>query len=216
MEMTLQAQKRDENVATKVLRKEGWVPGCVFGKDQKATSIQIPLIKLRACLAKHPTKLELDVKGAGKFLVGVEEVQRGPLGDGLVHISFHALNKNEKANLTVPLEFVGKAAGSMDGGIVKEVLHEVTIKGYPKDLPDKVQVDVSTLELGSSIHINDISKNYSFEFAPDDLEKVLVTCSYPKVAKVESTAESTDMTPVEGTITEETVGETSDEKKSAA
>ena len=213
MDITLQAEKRDENVTSKTLRKTGWVPACVYGKDVKATSIKIPYLKLRACLAKHPTKLELDVKGDGKYLVGIEEVQRGNLGSNLVHISFHALNQNEKATLHVPVEFVGKAVGTTKGGILKEAIHEITIKGYPKDLPDKVSVDVSKLELGCSVHISDIANNYSFEFMADDMDKVLVSCSYPRVQSVDTTPEPTDVTPVEGVTVPDS--ENQDKKEAA-
>ncbi len=186
MDFILNAKTRNHDDNVKSLRKSGWVPGCVFGKSCDAINIIVSQKDLKKCLAAHATKLTLDVDGQSKFLVGIEELQRGPLQNSLIHISFHAMSANEVAHLHIPIEFIGKALGQMEGGILKENIHEVTVKGYPADLPDKLCVDVSKMNIGDSIHISDIADHYKFDFLQDDYTKVLVSCGHPRVQSLET------------------------------
>ena len=79
---------------------------------------------------------------------------------------------DELTTLSVEIEFVGKAKGQFDGGIIKENMHEITVKGY-RDLPDKLTVDVSNLELGDSLHVADISEGYNSNFLKRIMTKFL-------------------------------------------
>ena len=95
MDYTLNASRRDLAEKNSWLRKEGWVPGCLYGKSTESVNIKIPYQDLRKCLSSHAAKFELKVDGKDKFLVGVEEIQRGALQDKLLHISFHVLDVNQ-------------------------------------------------------------------------------------------------------------------------
>ena len=212
MEITLSAKKRDESLKPKQLRKQGWVPGCVYGKGMEPVNIQIPYQKLKNCLKKHAHTLQLDVEGVGEYFVGVDEVQKGALGDTFNHISFHQLNKNEKTSLTVEFHFEGKAYGQTEGGMINHLMHEVTIKGYPQDLPDTITVNVSELNVGDLIYIKDIADNYSFEFHPEDMDKAIVKCQYAKVVELPT---ATTEEPAAEETTEEVVAEQTDEKIAA-
>lgn len=194
MDFTLNAKTRNHEDSAKKLRKDGWIPGCVYGKSCEAFNIVISQKDLQKCLAKHATKLTLHVDGKKKYLVGVEELQRGPLQNSLLHISFHAMSANEVASLHIPIEFVGKALGQMEGGILKENFHEITVKGLPADLPDSLQVDVSKMNIGDSIHVEDIADQFNFDFLQEDMTKILVSCSHPRVQTIETPTEEVDVT----------------------
>ena len=188
MDFILNAKTRNQDDNIKRLRKDGWVPGCVYGKSCEAMNIIVSQKDLKKCLKVHATKLTLKVDGKKDYLVGIEELQRGHLQNGLVHISFHAMNANEVAHLTIPISFVGKALGQMEGGILKENFHEITVKGLPADLPDMLNVDVSNMNIGDSIHVSDIAAQYKFEFLQEDFTKILVSCSLPRVQSIETPA----------------------------
>ena len=94
------------------------------------------------------------------------------------------MKNDEVTTLSVEVAFHGKAKGQFDGGIIKENMHEITVKGYPVDLPDKLMVDVSELEIGDNIHVGDLAKNYKFEFLQEDHDKILVSCGHPRVQKL--------------------------------
>ena len=208
MDFILNAKKRNHDDSAKKLRKDGWVPGCVYGKSCEPINIVIAQKDLRKCLAAHATKLTLNVQGKDKYLVGIEELQRGPLQNGLIHISFHAMSANEVAHLHIPIEFTGKALGQMEGGILKENFHEITVKGLPADLPDRLMVDVSKMNIGDSIHVEDIAGQHKFEFLQEDMTKILVSCSHPRVQSIETpAAEELEAVEVETPEAEEVAAE---------
>ena len=195
MDYVLEAFKRVQGEKASSLRKNGWVPGCVYSKSMEPISVKIKETTLRKCLKHHAAKFELKVEGEKGILVGLEEVQRGHLQDKLLHISMHAMKSDEVTTLSVEVEFVGKAKGQFDGGIIKENMHEVTVKGLPAALPDKLSVDVSSLEIGDTLHIGDILDHYDFEFLKEDYDKILVSCGHPKVQKIDEVSEVAE--PVE-------------------
>ena len=100
----------------------------------------------------------------------------------------------------------------MEGGILKENFHEITVKGLPADLPDKLTVDVSKMNIGDSIHVEDIADQFSFEFLQDDYTKILVSCSHPRVQTIETPA-AEEVTEVEADATP--ADEASAEKEAA-
>jgi len=185
MDFTLNAKKRDTNFKPKELIKSGWVPGCVYGKGMETINIQINKATLHECLKKHAKKVNLNVENVGNFLVGLEEIQKGSLGDYVNHISFHALNKKEKATLHCEIEITGTAKGMKEGGLMHLVQSELVIKGFPDQLVDKITIDVTEMHLGDFIHVKDIAKKYKFEFKQEDMEKILVRCQHPNVVYVE-------------------------------
>jgi large subunit ribosomal protein L25 len=117
--------------------------------------------------------------------VGLEEIQKGSSGEYVNHISFHAMNKKEKATLHCEVEMTGIAKGVKEGGLMQLAISELVIKGFPDQLPDKIIIDVSEMHLGDFIHVKDIAKKYKFEFKAEDAEKILVRCQHPNVVYVE-------------------------------
>jgi len=217
MDMTIEAKKRDTKVKASTLRKDGQVPGCIYGRGIDTLAIQIPFSALKACISKKASKLKVNVAGVGMFNVGIEEIQKGHMSSGLLHISLHAFNNNEMTTLSVPVEYVGSSKGSLEGGVVKEQLHEITVKGYPQNLPDKVAVDVSQLMLGETIRVSDL-KHAGYTFLSEDLERVLCSCSFPKLQAVEETTTVGAVDPAATPLTTEetdTPAANANEKKAA-
>lgn len=187
MDYTVQAKKRDTGTKTKALRNAGWIPACVYGHHWKSMSVQIKTPDVKKLLNKHAAMVTLNIAGVGDVLVGLEEVQKNALGNELIHLSFHVLEQNEKADLEVPVEIVGKAKGMQVGGIIKEQLQSLTVRGFPKDLPDRILLDVSALDIGGNIHVSDLVGQYKCEFLKEDLDKIIVTCAHPKLQLVPET-----------------------------
>lgn len=188
MKTPLQVQKRDKNTRTKQLLKAGAIPACIYGKGMDTISIQVDGIELGHALSSSSHKLEIALEEK-TFLVGIGEVQRAPVGRQIHHVSFHALNKNESATLQAEIRLTGQAHGQKEGGQVDHFLHQVTVRGLPHQLPDVIGVSIEKLNLGDSISVADLVDDYSFEFAAEDLEKVIVRCSHPKVLDLGESAE---------------------------
>ena len=182
MDIILSADKRNLSENNKKLRKNGWIPGSIYGKSMESSPIMVQTKMLQKCLKQGASKVHLKI-GQEKFLASIEEVQKNSVGSEILHISFHALNANEKVVITVPVHLEGKAIGQTTGGILGQQLSHVDLYGLPGDIPDHLTVDVSNLELGHSIHISDLPKG-KFEIK-DATDKVIVACNYPKAQSLE-------------------------------
>jgi large subunit ribosomal protein L25 len=187
MDFTLNAKTRDMDQNAKTLRKQGHVPGCVYGKNMEPIHVQIPRHKLQACLKKHVHKLNLDVEGQGTFYVGVEDVQKGHLGDELTHISFKNMNKNEKTWMTIEIHLEGKAKGQTEGGMINHLVHEINAKGFPQDVPDSITLSIADLGIGEMVYAKDLTKDYPIELSHEDEGKVIVKCQHSKVVEITTT-----------------------------
>lgn len=137
------------------------VPGVAYGKtkDRATISLQLTRAELRKKV-KFPIrrnqlyKLQVD---QDEMLVFLQDWQLNPMKTQCwEHIDFLAINEKEKVKVLVPLNFVGKCVGVTNGGILQPVRREVLISALPMDIPDSVDVDVTSLDVGRSIHVNDI------------------------------------------------------------
>src|SRR5205085_2276180 len=96
--------------------------------------------------------------GAGtSALAMIQEVQHHPLKRGLLHVDFHAVSATEKVTAEVPIEPVGEPLGVRTyGGLLEFTLRSLEVECLPKDLPEMIQVDVSGLNIGQSVHVRDL------------------------------------------------------------
>ena len=190
---SLRAKRRDLAQKVKTLRDLGQIPACLFEKGKETLPICVSRQMLEKCLSKSSRKLKLDIENEGTFLVSLEEIQRRPLGQGIQHISFKSINTKEKTALKVGLQLKGKAKA----GVVNQLLKEVSIKGHAHELPDVLDVDISSLGLGEVLYVKDIVAQGAFEFASEDLNRPIVNCQHEKVEKTEepSSAESSAAPP---------------------
>ncbi len=206
MDKVLQATPRDLSTKATQVRKQGFVPASVYGHDMESTPIQIPYTAMWKVL--HTGAIKCEVKwGSTTQLVAIEEVQKNPRDGKIVHVSFHALKSNEKTWMHIPIHLEGESEGKKAGGVMAQQLNEIYVHGYPKDIPDELVIDVSAVELDSSIHVKDILNKFpKLEVSEDDIEKTIVVCHYAKVVEFEP--DTTEVEPEvvgggEATTTEE-------------
>lgn len=188
MDITLNAQKRDTSVRGVKLRKQGFIPACIYGKDMESLPIQIKEIELDKCVKAGAVKLKLKV-GRKSYLASIEEIQKDCIGSKYYHIGFHTFDANEKVTMHVPIHLEGKAIGQTNGGFLQQQLSEITLYGLAKDLPDELVVNVSSLEVGHSLHVSELQTNPKWEIK-DKADKVIVACNYSKIKLEEPTSAS--------------------------
>jgi large subunit ribosomal protein L25 len=148
--------------AVRKLKAQGAVPAIIYGAKDKAEPLQISRRDINALLshaAGENILVELEIAGDGKNrLALVQEVQHSPVGGDVLHVDFHAVSMDEQIEAEVPLEPVGIANGVKNfGGLLEQSVRALEIECLPKDLPDKLTVDVSALDIGDSIHVRDIA-----------------------------------------------------------
>ncbi|EQC52226.1 ribosomal protein L25, Ctc-form [Bacteriovorax sp. DB6_IX] len=196
----LKAQFRDKAAPVKKMRRDGWVPGVVYGKGFDGIDIMVPKMSLSKFFHHSGKVFEVEVEGHGKHLVTLDDVQRGNLGTDYIHFSFHKVSAKEKTTVTLPIHFIGEAKGTKEGGVVYPVLHEVEVRGLPKDFPEFIEVDVTELEMNGHWTLGDIKPPRGIEWA-HALEDNMVTCHAPRVKVVEEPAAEVEAPEAHGDIT---------------
>ncbi|HUF27770.1 MAG TPA: 50S ribosomal protein L25/general stress protein Ctc [Gemmatimonadaceae bacterium] len=201
-------QDAGKGVARK-LRGAGRVPGVIYGhaRDTQPLSVEtLALEKLLSHIAAASTVVELDLDGKSSRTL-IREIQRHPFKKQILHIDFLELVAGEKVTVSVPLVFVGTAAGVKAGGILDQVMHELELHCDPADIPNHIDIDVSALEIGKSVHVGDIPLPATIEVLADPDATVCVV-SAPKAAPEPEPAEV-----VEAPAEPELIRKTKDEEE---
>lgn len=149
------------------LKQTGIVPGVVYGKLKQKQAIPIQISRKELThKVKFPIRknqlYSLALQGSEvqkeEALVFLKDWQLDPVRTRWwEHLDFYAIHPNEKVSVLVPLKFVGVCKGVKSGGVLQPVRREVTILGLPMDIPEAILVDVTHLDIGRSIHVNEIT-----------------------------------------------------------
>jgi large subunit ribosomal protein L25 len=163
VEMSLRAdvRKRTGKSAAKALRREGRVPAVIYGRDMRSQPIVISVkewerlhkqLKGNAIL-----KMELNESGVQReYPVMLKDIQRDILKDKVIHIDFLQVSMERKVEVEIPIVLIGEAKGQLNNGIVELHLRSIMVECLPAQIPEKVEIDITELEIGDSIHVKDI------------------------------------------------------------
>lgn len=178
----LKAEFRDDKFKAplKSMRREGFVPGCIYGKDFEAVSFKVPFSSAKKFFAHSGQVFEVEVAGHGKHLVSIDNLQWDHFGDKLMHVAFHKITAGHETTLKLPIVIHGEAAGIKAGGIIQQIMNEVECKGLPKDFPEYIEVMVDELDVHGHISLGDIKAPKGLTFV-SDMEANIVSCHPPKV-----------------------------------
>jgi len=160
-EVTLAASIRTDTGkgASRQSRMKGNIPAIVYGPDIEPYQIEVSEKTLRAAVKEaHSTSsiFTLDVDGKISKVI-IRDMQRDPVTSIVTHIDFHALSMNKPIHLTVPITIVGTAMGvKNEGGILQTTLRDLEISCLPENIPDQIEVNVTELGIGDSIHVKDL------------------------------------------------------------
>src|SRR6266478_4418751 len=160
-QVKLKAEPRDATgrSAARKLKARGIVPAVIYGGKHKSQALQVLERDINAMLSHASGEnilVELEIAGENRTAL-LQEVQHSPVRGDVVHVDFHAISMDEKIEASVPLEALGVATGVKNfGGLLEQNLRALAIECLPRDLPDKITVDVSELNIGNSIHVRDI------------------------------------------------------------
>ena len=170
---SLSAEGRTETGkgAARKLRATGRVPGVVYGHAREPQSLSLQtreLEKLLSQIATGSTVVELSLGGAiTKTLI--REVQRHPFKKAILHVDFQELVAGEKVTVDVPLVYVGVPEGvRLSGALLEQILHSIEVLVDPANIPNHIDVDVTELALGHSLHVRDIPLGAGIEVLTDE------------------------------------------------
>ncbi len=192
---TLQAQFRKMSENLDFIRQSGNLPAVFYGAGKESTPISVPMMAFDKALKEagesSTIRLTLDKETLD---VLIHDVQLDPVKHIPMHADFLVVDMNKPLDVAVPLEFVGIAPAVKNNlGVLMKVMHEIEVRGLPKNLPHQIEVDISTLEtLENQIHVKDLKVPTGIEILADESEVVALVSEVKEeveeVAPVDLTA----------------------------
>ncbi len=196
-EITLAATARSETGSSAVnrLRKQGRLPGVIYGQDAPK-NVSFDTATFLAMQRHHTSEnvmLSLNIEGDRAHKVLVREVQHHPLTGLPTHVDFYEVSMTKRVAVAIPLEVTGTPIGvSRDGGILEQLVREIEVECLPDDILEQVDLDVSALEIGASLTVEDIpldAEKYEKITAP---EIAVVAIFAPRVDDAAAEGEAAD------------------------
>jgi large subunit ribosomal protein L25 len=182
--------------ASRRLRKAEKIPAILYGKHTKPENLAVnapEFVKLLKEISGGAALIELKRDAGSSALSFLQEVQRDPITDKYLHLDLQEVKENEKMIINVAIRVVGEAYGvKTEGGILETATHRLRIRCLPKDLPSVIELDVTALKVGESIHVGELKPIAGVDFL-DDKNQTVVLCVEPPAEEVAAVA-----TPAEG------------------
>jgi large subunit ribosomal protein L25 len=165
------------------LRREGLIPGVLYGRGKNPHPFCVPERDLRKALT-GPAGLHaiLDVVLDGQKTTHssiLKDYQQDVLSGRLTHIDLQEVRLDQPIQAQVVIELVGESAGTKEGGVLSQVSREVTVEALPLEVPERIEVDISAMEMGDTLRLADVPAPEGATFLDDPEETVLATVTVP-------------------------------------
>jgi large subunit ribosomal protein L25 len=157
--MIITAKERELGTkAARKLRRNGKVPGVIYGINTDNRHIEMDKLDLLAALRKsrRNDKFEVEIEGKDKFEVIVKQIQWHPVTEDIRHIDFYKLTEGKTVTLNVPVVVTGEAKGVKLGGDLYQPRKRIMIEALPESIPNEITVDVTDLNIGDVVHVFDL------------------------------------------------------------
>jgi large subunit ribosomal protein L25 len=207
--LALQGRDPEGSRSARRLRREGLVPGVVYGGGEDPQHFAVDARILRNTLAHAGQVIEISVDGGATGNVLIKDVQRHPVRGEATHVDLLRVRMDVAIHATVPLEFTGaeEAPGVVEGGVFNQELREVNIEALPGDIPDVLSHDVSHLEMNATVNLDVLTAPPGVTLL-DEPETVIATITPPTLEPVEEEIETeTEVVGEEGAEGEEAQAE---------
>lgn len=196
VELTATARETKGNGPARRLRREGWVPAVLYGPGAETKQLSVAVRDLEHVVQKgniRRTIFSLSIQNGGSVtkLAVIKEIQTHPVNGQYLHVDFYEIDMNRKLRVMVPVLPKGKAKGEEFGGMMQIIEREIEVFCLPKAIPESLELDVSGLGIGDTLHIKDIALPPGVELPPGE-NYTVVTVVSPKAEAAPAAA------PVEG------------------
>lgn len=184
--VTVGAEKRLElgKGATNKLRRQGYVPGVIYGGEPASLPVAIEESALRRMPLGTGQVFKINVAGDKECSVLVRELQKDPVSHKITHLDLLEVSMTERLTTTSAIVITGEAKGVSEGGLLQYGIREVEIECLPADIPEGITVDVSLLEIGENIKVQDLQVPPEITVLTDP-EQVVVSIVAPQVAEAD-------------------------------
>ena len=160
------------------LRRQGLVPGVVYGKGMAACTVAVDPKALKQAIATEAGwNTLITLQGDGPFdgkVVILKDLQVHPLRRDMTHVDFQAVDLKQKVHVMVPVHAIGKSKGEKAGGQMQIIRHELEVVCLPSSIPTSIDIDVAALNIGDVVHIEDVALPAGVE-VPHEVNFTVIT-----------------------------------------
>ena len=179
------------------LRQKGQIPAVLYGPGTESILLAVNISDIEKILKKGrigQVLLTLVIPNNGDTstkTVMVKELQLHPVSRNFLHIDFYEVAMDRKIMVNVPVTTTGKAKGVETGGILQIIRRELEVQCFPLDVPESIEIDITDLDIGDSIHVGDIALQREIEFLGEE-NFTVVTVVSPKIEEEEEVVEEAE------------------------
>jgi len=200
-EVALKAEVRQERGKgpARRLRAAGKVPATVYGRGMDAVAVTVDARELDHTLSTDAgANVLIDLKvGSDNHLTLARALDRHPIRGTILHVDFLKIARDVAITVDVPVHFDGEAKGVKEGGVLEHHLWQLHVECLPGNVPERINIDVSNMDIGSIIRVSDIQAPAGVTMLTDE-EEIIVTCVVPQILKVEEEVPAEEVEVAEG------------------
>jgi large subunit ribosomal protein L25 len=183
VKLEVQQRERRGSADARRLRREGLIPGVLYGRGKSPHPFSVHERELRRALT-GPAGLHaiLDVVLDGQKTSHasiLKDYQQDIISGRLAHIDLQEVRLDQPIQAEVVIELVGEAAGSIEGGVLSQVTREINVEALPLEVPERIEVDVSSMQMGDTLRLVDVAVQEGVTFLDDPEETVIATVTVP-------------------------------------
>ena len=211
IKLQVRERERRSSADARRLRREGYIPGVLYGNGRQPHAICIPERELRRVLT-GPSGLHaiLDVVLEGHNTTHasiLKDFQTDPLQGKLAHVDLQEVRLDQTIQASVTIQLVGEPEGVKEGGVLSQVQREINVEALPMEIPDHIDLDVSGMAIGDTLRLADLPARDGVKYLDDPEETVLATVTLPtRVEEPEEVVEEGEEVP-EGEVPPEELPE---------
>lgn len=162
------------------LRNSGYIPGVIYGKDMEATPIQIESSVFSSYLRHYGQNTVYNINLNNQNIQTViQDIQICPLKKEYMHVDLHRVSLNEKREAQVPIRLVGKSKLERQGAVFDQQIDFLTVKGFPQDIPEYIEINVSDMKVGNSLKVGEVIVPENLDII-NGINEVIVSLTPPK------------------------------------
>jgi large subunit ribosomal protein L25 len=179
------------------LRQKGQIPAVLYGPGTESVLLSVNISDIDRILKKGRigqallNLVILNNEETSTRTVMVKELQHHPVSRDFLHIDFYEVAMDRKIMVNIPVTTIGKAKGVENGGILQIIRRELEVQCFPLDVPESIEIDITDLDVGDSIHVGDISRQSGIEFLGEE-NFTVVTVVTPKIEEEEEVVEEAE------------------------
>jgi large subunit ribosomal protein L25 len=170
IELKAQPRATRGNSPARALRRDGAIPAVIYGPGKETKALSVSVYDMEQVVKATKTLqvfVKLKIEGGGTHTAMLNELQRHPVSGSYLHADFYEIATDQKVNIMIPIVTTGKSQGVEMGGVLQIIRHEIEAYCVPSAIPESIEVDITELGIGDSVHIEDIAVEGDVELVHD-------------------------------------------------